>query len=153
MERKPRASKVEVIEAIKEDEQEEDLESSSERVKEELVALFEDVEFAESVLKLLETAESSGSSQVIQEPRVIEDKDHRKRIHMYFKCHFGGRLVTDVVAPQNHFRVSLKKGGSGRPSSYDHRNNQGPDDPKPVPFLEFVSTKYPRFPRSVISIS
>lgn len=73
--------------------------------------------------------------------RVIHDKDHRKRIHLFFKCHFDGRLVTDVVAPDNHFRVSLKKSGSGRPSAYDHRNNQGPDDPKPVPFLEFALWK------------
>ena len=70
---------------------------------------FEDAEFAESVLSLLEPSSASGITQVIQESRVIDDKDHRKRIHMYFKCHFGGRLVTDVVAPQNHFRVSLKK--------------------------------------------
>ena len=140
MERKPRAaSKVE--EANSGDSVASEAEDSIEKIKEELVALFEDAKFAASVLSLLEPSSASGITQVIQESRVIDDKDHRKRIHMYFKCHFGGRLVTDVVAPQNHFRVSLKKGGSARPSSYDHRNNQGPDDPKPVPFLEFALWK------------
>lgn len=142
LERKPRAAKPlpAAVAAVSSEGE------STENVKEELAALFEDADFASSVLSLLEgscggSEGPSGPSQVIQESRVIDDKDHRKRIHMYFKCHFGGRLVTDVVAPENHFRVSLKKGGSGRPSSYDHRNNQGPDDPKPVPFLEFVLWK------------
>lgn len=112
-----------------------------EKIKEELTALFEDADFAESVLILYEQKEASGFTQVTQESRVIDDKDHRKRIHMYFKCHFQGRLVTDVVAPSSHFRVSLKKAGTGRPDSYDHRNNQGPNDPKPVPFLEFTLWK------------
>lgn len=111
-------------------------------IKNELTALFEDQEFAESVLNLYESRnESPEITQVTQETRVIDDKDHRKRIHLYFKCHFDGKLVTDVVAPANHFRVSLKKAGSGRPSGYDHRNNQGQDDPKPVPFLEFTLWK------------
>ena len=117
------------------------VEESRDKIKEELTALFDDADFAESVLSLYEQKDHPQISQVTQESRVIDDKDHRKRIHMYFKCHFDGRLVTDVVSPSNHFRVSLKKVGSGRPSSYDHRNNQGPNDPKPVPFLEFVLWK------------
>lgn len=125
--------------AIKIDETSEVQESENlDTIKKELVTLFEDEEFAESVLNLYKNRELT---QVIQESRVIEDKDHRKRIHMYFKCHFNGKLVTDVVAPGNHFRVSLKKTGGGRPDSYDHRNNQGPNDPKPVPFLEFTLWK------------
>lgn len=120
---------------------EEKAEESREKVKDELMALFEDADFAESVLTLYEQGDASGTVQITQESRVIDDKDHRKRIHMYFKCHFDGKLVTDVVSPSNHFRVSLKKAGSGRPSSYDHRNNQGPNDPKPVPFLEFILWK------------
>ena len=137
MERKPRVDKGALIEEVERETNSED----PEKIREELAALFEDSEFAESVLNLVESSGSGGLTQVIQESRVIDDKDHRKRIHMYFKCHFGGRLVTDVVAPQNHFRVSLKKGGSARPAAYDHRNNQGPNDPKPVPFLEFVLWK------------
>lgn len=137
LERKPRASKQNVV-----DSEEKEAENSAVdfKIKEELGALFEDPQFADSILGLLDESNTT-VTQVVQESRVIEDKDHRKRIHLYFKCHFGGKLVTDVVAPQNHFRVSLKKGGTGRPSSYDHRNNQGPDDPKPVPFLEFVLWK------------
>ena len=117
---------------------------------EELRALFDDSEFANSILKLFNDSkvlkEKSPETEVpvtqIIHNRVIDDKDHRKRIHLFFKCHFYGRLVTDVVGPNNNlFRVSLKKPGSGRPSSYDHRNNQGPNDPKPVPFLEFVLWK------------
>lgn len=111
------------------------------KIKEDLVALFDDTDFADSVLDLY-TNSSPEHSQVVQESRVIEDKDHRKRIHMYFKCHFEGKLVTDVVAPMNYFRVSLKKKtGTARPTSYDHRNNQSSDDPKPVPFLEFCLWK------------
>lgn len=111
------------------------------KIKGELVALFEDPDFAESVLNLYSQKDPE-VSQVIQESRVIDDKDHRKRIHLYFKSHFQGKLVTDVVAPMNYFRVSLKKKtGTARPTSYDHRNNQSPDDPKPVPFLEFVLWK------------
>lgn len=117
------------------------VEYSREKIKEELIALFDDADFAESVLALYEQKEAYGVTQVTQESRAIDDKDHRKRIHLYFKCHFEGRLVTDVVSPSNNFRVSLKKAGTGRPSSYDHRNNQGPNDPKPVPFLEFTLWK------------
>lgn len=137
LERKKPAAK----EVINEETKEEKEEESREKIKEELTALFEDADFAESVLTLHEQGESSGTTQITQESRVIDDKDHRKRIHLYFKCHFDGKLVTDVVSPSNHFRVSLKRAGSGRPSSYDHRNNQGPNDPKPVPFLEFVLWK------------
>ena len=134
LERKPRVAGVPVIDDSQESE-------SLDKIKDELAALFEDSDFAESVLNLYSQS-SPGMSQVIQESRVIDDKDHRKRIHMYFKCHFGGKLVTDVVAPMNYFRVSLKKKtGTARPTSYDHRNNQSPDDPKPIPFLEFVLWK------------
>ena len=143
LERKPR---------VKENEEEKEKviddgvndENGREKLLEELTSLFEDADFAVSVLDLYDQAKSksrSAQTQIIQSSRVIDDKDHRKRIHMYFKCHFDGLLVTDVVSPANNFRVSLKKTGTGRPSSYDHRNNQGPDDPKPVPFLEFVLWK------------
>lgn len=133
--KRPQKEEPEVLEKEGGEEEEED----DDKILEELTSLFEDSEFAESVLSLskMPVSSTNASSQVVQN-RVIEDKEHRKRIHMYFKCHFGGNLVTDVVAPSNFFRVSLKrKTGTARPSQYDHRNNQGPNDPKPVPFLEF----------------
>lgn len=117
-------------------------EEEKEKILKELAELFDSSDFASAIFSLYESSKTSKVSDQITHEVTIDDKDHRKRIHLYFKCHFDGRLVTDVVAPQNFFRVSIKsRSGGARPSTYDHRNNQGPDDPKPVPFLEFTLWK------------